>query len=173
MGYASQKFATPQKFEKWLNENEHENKAELDKICSGKTDDWDSKFCHAHLSGDKLCLCKKKADGTMETVCELGVCTPTGEVITGIKNSITESKGISGTIIVNTTDWTDYAYTTTIAKLGEKDAIFFTPSTRSDKEATENAEVFIEANGGEVTFSCTSVPNAGITFKYFIVKGAV
>lgn len=88
MGYTSQKFATPQEFEKWLEDNEHENKAELDKICSGKTEDWDSKFCHAHLAGDKLCLCRKKADGTMETVCELAICTPTGEVITGVKNSI-------------------------------------------------------------------------------------
>ena len=88
MGYASQKFATPEEFEKWLEDNEHKNKAELDKICPEKTAEWDGKVCHAQLEGDKLCLCKKNADGTFSSICELAVCTPTGETVLAIKNSI-------------------------------------------------------------------------------------
>lgn len=98
MGYASQKFATPKEFEKWLEENEHENKGELDKICSGKTNEWDNKVCHAQIEGDKLCLCKQNADGTFSSICELGVCTPTGETITAIKNSVKNI--VNGTTVV-------------------------------------------------------------------------
>ena len=80
--------------------------------------------------------------------------------------------GTSGTVTLTAANWSDGAYTLTVDDLGENDAIFFTPATKADKTALEDASVFIGAEGQTVTLEADTTPTADITLDYFIVRGA-
>ena len=78
MAYVSTKFATPEEFEKWLSENEHENKDILDEICKEKMEDWDGKATNLNISEDgKLELLNKNR----ECICSVDICKSDGSTI--------------------------------------------------------------------------------------------
>jgi hypothetical protein len=112
-------------------------------------------------------LAKREADGAVE----VDALVYASEVIPA-DEKIAAAKGVSGTLTITTSDWVSNSYTATVEELGENDAIFFTPATREDKTAIEEASVFISTVGNKVTFSCEDAPTAAINFKYFICRGA-
>lgn len=79
--------------------------------------------------------------------------------------------GISGSVTLATSDWSNKVCTKTISGLGSNDAIFFTPSSSSDKTALQNADVFVSVSGTTVTFTATTLPVADISLSYFISRG--
>ena len=89
-----------------------------------------------------------------------------------LRSDVNAAKGISGTVTLTVGDWSDTAAIKTFEDLGENDLIQFFPSTRADKLAASDADIFIEASGQDVTFSATSTPTDSITYRYFITKGA-
>ena len=80
--------------------------------------------------------------------------------------------GTSGTVTLTVASWTDGVCTLTVDEMGENDAIFFTPSTKADKTALEDADVFIGTAGQTVTLEANTTPTADITLDYFITRGA-
>jgi hypothetical protein len=81
-------------------------------------------------------------------------------------------QGLNGTLTIPTSNWSDNAYSVEVEDMGENDAIFFTPLTREDKTALEEANVFISTEGNVVTFTCDDMPSTAINLKYFICRGA-
>lgn len=81
--------------------------------------------------------------------------------------------GIAGEITIAIGDWTELQCSKTFSELGLSDGIFFTPKGISDKNAIEDAEIFIStsSNSNTATFACLTVPTTDITLKYFIVRG--
>lgn len=99
-----------------------------------------------------------------------------GKVLTANEDGAAKWKeptgGVEGTVTLTASSWTGRVYTLTVEKLGEEDAIFFTPSTRGDKTALEEADIFISSNNSVVTFEAVTTPTADIALKYFITRGA-
>lgn len=90
--YVSQKFATPQEFEEWLNENEHTNKEVLDEVTPDKVGEWDTKACQIAIADGKIQL--KCKDGNVIAEAPLSnavdgstIGCPSGcLIVTGVKN---------------------------------------------------------------------------------------
>jgi len=82
--------------------------------------------------------------------------------------------GRSGTYTLAVSDWRGsgpYTFNDNFSYLGNNDAIFFSPSTATDKTNMEDANIFISSSGIMVSFRAETKPTADITLEYFIVKG--
>lgn len=84
-----------------------------------------------------------------------------------------EIKGVGGTITLLASSWSGTTYTLTVVGLGTNDAIFFSPSTTTDKEALEANKVFISpsTSGTTVTITAETAPSTDISLDYFISRG--
>lgn len=80
-------------------------------------------------------------------------------------------KGKSGTLTLSSGDFTNNQAQKTIADMGADDAIFFTPSTASDKTKIQDAEMFVSSSGNVVTFTVETVPSSTINLKFFVSRG--
>lgn len=91
------------------------------------------------------------------------------EDIATVKNEVL---GVSGTLTIKASDWSNKTYTVTLGQLGTNDAVFFTPTTASDKDAIDTAGgAYTTTSGSEVTFTVATVPTADISLDYFIARG--
>ena len=89
-----------------------------------------------------------------------------------IAAAVTAAKGVSGTIVIAATDWDNHACVKTIDALGEYDAITLSPATTTDRTRANSAELFVTADGDELTFTCgETVPSDSITLNYCITRG--
>jgi hypothetical protein len=90
--YVSQKFATPQEFEAWLNENEHPNKTALDEVTDTKLNEWDKKACQVAIADGKIQLKCKDGEVIAEAPLNNAVdgstigCSGGCLIVTGVKN---------------------------------------------------------------------------------------
>ena len=82
-------------------------------------------------------------------------------------------KGVSGTVTLLAASWSGTTYTLTVAGLGNNDAIFFTPSTTTDKETMDESKIFISpsTSGTTVTITAETAPSTDISLDYFISRG--
>lgn len=79
--------------------------------------------------------------------------------------------GTSGAVTLLVANWVVDTYTLTVADLGANDAIFFTPTTATDKSNIESASFFISASGTTVTITAVTPPIVDIGLDYFISRG--
>lgn len=94
------------------------------------------------------------------------------EIGTEIAAAVTAAKGVSGTIVIAAADWDNHACVKTVDALGEYDAITLSPATTTDRTRANSAELFVTADGDELTFTCgETVPSDSITLNYFITRG--
>ena len=90
--YVSEKFATPQEFEAWLNENEHPNKTVLDNVTGEKLTEWDKKACKIAIVNGKIQLkCKDDnvlAEAPLSNAVDGSTIGCSGDclIVTGVKN---------------------------------------------------------------------------------------
>lgn len=81
----------------------------------------------------------------------------------------------TGTITIPTELWSDVSdiiASLTIDYLTDECAVFFTPSTESDKELVRNADIFVSVDGTTVTFTAENVPAGLISLDYAIIRKA-
>lgn len=90
--YVSEKFATPQEFEAWFNNNEHPNKKALDEVTDTKLNEWDKKACQVAIADGKIQLKCKDGEVIAEAPLNNAVdgstigCSGGCLIVTGVKN---------------------------------------------------------------------------------------
>lgn len=79
--------------------------------------------------------------------------------------------GVSGSVTLVSSSWSNKVYTLSVAELGANDMIVLTPATVTDQERLNDARVFVTAVEGQVTITAKVQPLQDIALKYFIVRG--
>lgn len=156
--YVSQKFATPQEFEAWLNENEHPNKTALDEVTDTKLNEWDKKACQVAIADGKIQLKCKDGEVIAEAPLNNAVdgstigCSGGCLIVTGVKNQnggivkiwlgTTEAynkitvKDTNNTIYVKTDDNTIATINASLKGLSDRAAALETRATNLETRAT-------------------------------------
>jgi hypothetical protein len=79
--------------------------------------------------------------------------------------------GVSGTVTLSVSFWTDNVLALSVSALGVNDAIFFSPVSALDKTRLETANCLVTAENNVVTFTAETAPTTDITLNYFIARG--
>lgn len=82
--------------------------------------------------------------------------------------------GKGGTFTVRVSDWDPItqSYTKTIPALKVNDGILIGPLTQQDQDNLNGKSVFCTASTGSITLTYKVIPDADLTFQYFIGRGA-
>lgn len=89
-----------------------------------------------------------------------------------VTEALSAVRGLSGTATLLANDWVNNEQSLVLSELGDDDAVFFYPSSSTDKELLESANVFVSASYSTVTFSAETIPSSDISLYYFIARGA-
>lgn len=89
-----------------------------------------------------------------------------------VTEALSAVRGLSGTATLLANDWVNNEQSLVLSELGDDDAVFFYPSSSTDKELLESANVFVSASYSTVTFSAETTPSSDISLYYFIARGA-
>lgn len=96
-------------------------------------------------------------------------------ILKNISDSIQSQLGQAGEYKLLKTDWikdgSSYVKTVTINGFTAKDAIIFSPKTRTDRTLLNRADVFITTDSGVITFDAVTMPTDDINLTYYIIGG--
>lgn len=96
-------------------------------------------------------------------------------ILKNISDNIQSQLGQAGEYTLLKTDWiregTSYVKTVTINGFTAKDAIIFSPKTRTDRTLLNRADVFITTDSGVITFDAMTMPTDDIVLTYYIIGG--
>ena len=96
-------------------------------------------------------------------------------ILKNISDNIQSQLGQAGEYTLLKADWIregpSYVKTVTIDGFTAKDAIIFSPKTRTDRTLLNRADVFITTNLGVITFDATTMPTDDIVLTYYIIGG--
>jgi methyl-accepting chemotaxis protein len=90
------------------------------------------------------------------------------------KQAVTDALGFNGVLTVQASSWSDdLTAAVTISGVSENDMISVFPSSLTDKNTAEDAELFAypQTNGDAILFSVTRKPSDDIVFYYFVSRG--
>lgn len=97
------------------------------------------------------------------------------DILKNISDNIQSQLGQAGEYTLYKTDWTkdgsSYVKTVTINGFTAKDAIIFSPKTRTDRTLLNRADVFITTDSGVITFDAITMPTDDIDLTYYIIGG--
>ena len=102
--------------------------------------------------------------------------TPSLEtILKNISDNIQSQLGKAGEYKLLKADWiregSSYVKTVTIEGFTAKDAIIFSPKTRTDRTLLNRADVFITTDSGVITFDAVTMPTDDIELTYYIIGG--
>ena len=96
-------------------------------------------------------------------------------ILKNISDNIQSQLGQEGEHTLYKTDWTkdgsSYVKTVKIDGFTAKDAIIFSPKTRTDRTLLNRADIFITTNLDVITFDATTMPTDDIKLTYYIIGG--
>ena len=96
-------------------------------------------------------------------------------ILKNISDNIQSQLGQAGEYKLLKADWTregsSYVKTVTIEGFTSKDAIIFSPKTRTDRTLLNRADVFITTDSGVITFDAVTMPTDDIDLTYYIIGG--
>ena len=96
-------------------------------------------------------------------------------ILKNISDNIQSQLGQAGEYTLLKADWiregSSYVKTVTINGFTAKDAIIFSPKTRTDRTLLNRADVFITTNSGVITFDAITMPTDDIDLTYYIIGG--
>ena len=96
-------------------------------------------------------------------------------ILKNISDNIQSQLGQSGEYKLLKADWiregSSYIKTVTINGFTAKDAIIFSPKTRTDRTLLNRADVFVTTNSDVITFDATTMPTDDIVLTYYIIGG--
>ena len=96
-------------------------------------------------------------------------------ILKNISDNIQSQLGQAGEYTLLKADWTrkdtSYVKTVKIEGFTAKDAIIFSPKTRTDRTLLNRADVFITTNLDVITFDATTMPTDDIVLTYYIIGG--
>lgn len=96
-------------------------------------------------------------------------------ILKNISDNIQSQLGKAGEYKLLKTDWiregSSYVKTVTINGFTAKDAIIFSPKTRTDRTLLNRADVFITTDLGVITFDAITLPTDDIDLTYYIIGG--
>lgn len=96
-------------------------------------------------------------------------------ILKNISDNIQSQLGQAGEYKLLKADWiregSSYVKTVTINGFTAKDAIIFSPKTRTDRTLLNRADVFITTDSGVITFDATTKPTDDIDLTYYIIGG--
>lgn len=96
-------------------------------------------------------------------------------ILKNISDNIQSQLGQEGEYKLLKTDWikdgSSYVKTVTINGFTAKDAIIFSPKTRTDRTLLNRADVFITTDLGIITFDAITLPTDDIDLTYYIIGG--
>ena len=96
-------------------------------------------------------------------------------ILKNISDNIQSQLGQAGEYKLLKADWiregSSYVKTVTIAGFTAKDAIIFSPKTRTDRTLLNRADIFITTDSGVITFDAITMPTDDIDLTYYIIGG--
>ena len=96
-------------------------------------------------------------------------------ILKNISDNIQSQLGQAGEYTLSKTEWvkegSSYVKTVTINGFTAKDAIIFSPKTRTDRTLLNRADVFITTDSGVITFDAVTMPTDDIDLTYYIIGG--
>ena len=96
-------------------------------------------------------------------------------ILKNISDNIQSQLGQAGEYKLLKADWiregSSYVKTITIEGFTAKDAIIFSPKTRTDRTLLNRADVFITTDSGVITFDAVTMPTDDIDLTYYIIGG--
>ena len=96
-------------------------------------------------------------------------------ILKNISDNIQSQLGQAGEYKLLKADWvregSSYVKTITINGFTAKDAIIFSPKTRTDRTLLNRADVFITTDLGVITFDAMTMPTDDIELTYYIIGG--
>lgn len=96
-------------------------------------------------------------------------------ILKNISDNIQSQLGQAGEYKLLKADWiregSSYVKTVTINGFTAKDAIIFSPKTRTDRTLLNRADVFITTDSGVITFDAITMPTDDIDLTYYIIGG--
>lgn len=96
-------------------------------------------------------------------------------ILKNISDNIQSQLGQAGEYKLLKADWiregSSYVKTVTIEGFTAKDAIIFSPKTRTDRTLLNRADVFITTDSGVITFDAITKPTDDIDLTYYIIGG--
>ena len=96
-------------------------------------------------------------------------------ILKNISDNIQSQLGQAGEYTLLKADWiregSSYVKTVTINGFTAKDAIIFSPKTRTDRTLLNRADVFITTDLGVITFDAITMPTDDIVLTYYIIGG--
>ena len=96
-------------------------------------------------------------------------------ILKNISDNIQSQLGQAGEYTLSKTEWikegSSYVKTVTINGFTAKDAISFSPKTRTDRTLLNRADVFITTDLGVITFDAITLPTDDINLTYYIIGG--
>lgn len=96
-------------------------------------------------------------------------------ILKNISDNIQSQLGQAGEYKLLKADWiregSSYVKTVTIEGFTAKDAIIFSPKTRTDRTLLNRADVFITTDSGVITFDAITMPTDDIDLTYYIIGG--
>lgn len=96
-------------------------------------------------------------------------------ILKNISDNIQSQLGQAGEYKLLKADWiregSSYVKTVTINGFTAKDAIIFSPKTRTDRTLLNRADVFITTDLGVITFDAVTMPTDDINLTYYIIGG--
>ena len=96
-------------------------------------------------------------------------------ILKNISDNIQSQLGREGEYKLLKADWiregSSYVKTITIEGFTAKDAIIFSPKTRTDRTLLNRADVFITTDSGVITFDAITMPTDDIDLTYYIIGG--
>ena len=96
-------------------------------------------------------------------------------ILKNISDNIQSQLGQAGEYTLLKADWTrkgsSYVKTVTINGFTAKDAIIFSPKTRTDRTLLNRADVFVTTDSCVITFDAITMPTDDIDLTYYIIGG--
>ena len=96
-------------------------------------------------------------------------------ILKNISDNIQSQLGQAGEYKLLKADWiregSSYVKTVAINGFTAKDAIIFSPKTRTDRTLLNRADVFITTDSGVITFDAITIPTDDINLTYYIIGG--
>ena len=96
-------------------------------------------------------------------------------ILKNISDNIQSQLGQEGECKLLKADWiregSSYVKTVKIDGFTAKDAIIFSPKTRTDRTLLNRADVFITTKSDVITFDATTMPTDDIELIYYIIGG--
>lgn len=96
-------------------------------------------------------------------------------ILKNISDNIQSQLGQAGEYKLLKADWvkegSSYVKTITINGFTAKDAIIFSPKTRTDRTLLNRADLFITTDSGVIKFDAITMPTDDIDLTYYIIGG--